>query len=289
MSTIHDRCAIPPFEDLIGMLGAAARHTATVWPECGATDDTHWRPAATLALDETVQGLQFVQQPIRRVADGRICGHEILARPAGSTDSAARETWFAALEGDHEITAIDISAVAATSRLHSGVGKVADRRAISCNCSIHSLGSDAWWRQLEQAVYARGHAAPLVVELTERGTPDHDGVLAEAVSALRALGVQVSLDDVGDPDGQHVLSLFGELRPDWIKLSGRLVMTAAAGPSREASRAEAELVGYLARAHAVGATVIAEGVETPAARMLCERLGVDAVQGFLMDVPMPVH
>ncbi|WP_443081470.1 hypothetical protein [Thiohalorhabdus sp.] len=39
--------------------------------------------------------LSFVQQPIRRLSDDRIRGHEILARPFGRADSAARGAWLA--------------------------------------------------------------------------------------------------------------------------------------------------------------------------------------------------
>ena len=282
-------CAIPFAFDLAGVAAGRADHRVPSRGLLETVDGSRWRPMATPAFDTTADCLRFVQQPIRRLSDDQVCGYEILARPFGRTDSAAREVCFAEIEDQHEITTVDIGALAAAGRLAGAVHTSDAQVAISCNCSIRSLGSSAWWRGLEHALETGGRGGALVVELTERGIPDHPDLLASAASALKKLGVQVSLDDVGDPDGQHVLALFEELRPDWVKLSGRLIAQAAQDQRQDASRAEAELTGYLARAHAVGASVVAEGVESQAARALCERLGVDAVQGFLLDKPVPVQ
>lgn len=281
--------AMPFALDRAGFAGAGPYHRVRSRGEREIANGSRARSVVTPDRTETNGFLRFVQQPIRRLSDDQICGYEILARPFGRTDSAAREVWFAEIEDQHEITTVDIGALAAAGRLAGAVHTSDAQVAISCNCSIRSLGSSAWWRGLEHALETGGRGAALVVELTERGTPDHPDLLASAASALKKLGVQVSLDDVGDPDGQHVLALFEELRPDWVKLSGRLIAQAAQDQRQDASRAEAELTGYLARAHAVGASVVAEGVESQAARALCERLGVDAVQGFLLDKPVPVQ
>jgi EAL domain-containing protein (putative c-di-GMP-specific phosphodiesterase class I) len=54
-------------------------------------------------------------------------------------------------------------------------------------------------------------------------------------------------------------------------------------PCRETTIVEA----VIAMAHAMGMTVVAEGVETPLQLSELERLGADILQGFLLGKPAP--
>jgi len=231
-------------------------------------------------------GLAFARQPIRGAAAGRVIAYEVLARPAGIDDTRSREGWFAAMEATGGIAWVDAEAVGAASALRSRLAATANATAVSCNGSLRSLGSAAWWAAIDRVVdVAPPDASPLVVELTERCSEIRPGALEEAARALRNRGVWICLDDVGDPAGQHVLALFERLRPDWVKLSGRLMARAVHGGRTGASRAEAELAGYVARARGIGAMVVAEGIENPRFQVLAERLGVDALQGFWSGEP----
>ena len=108
--------AMPFALDRAGFAGAGPYHRVRSRGEREIANGSRARSVVTPDRTETNGFLRFVQQPIRRLSDDRICGHEILARPFGRADSAAREAWFAEIEGDREVTTVDIAALAAAEK-----------------------------------------------------------------------------------------------------------------------------------------------------------------------------
>ncbi|MEZ5116190.1 MAG: EAL domain-containing protein [Candidatus Nanopelagicales bacterium] len=123
-------------------------------------------------------------------------------------------------------------------------------------------------------------ASALVLEVTESVLVQEP---TRAVAALRRLaerGVLASMDDFGT--GYTTLALLEHLPVSELKID-RSFVSHLGHPD-----ASPAMVGsIIALAHALGLTVVAEGVETEAVRASLERLEVDAVQGWLVARPMP--
>lgn len=132
---------------------------------------------------------------------------------------------------------------------------------------------------LERASFDR---ARLVVEVSERVIADDAGHMSSVVRGLRSLGVSVALDDFGA--GRTTLGQLGELPLDFLKIDRRFVAGLATdgGPFLVIIEAVTNL------AHALGMSVVAEGIETDVQRRLLLEVGCNLGQGFLLARPQPI-
>ena len=119
----------------------------------------------------------------------------------------------------------------------------------------------------------------LVLEITENVLISELGDAHRAIESLSALGVRIALDDFGT--GYSTLAHLRQLRTDILKID-RSFVSQISGQSRDR-----EIIGAVTgMAHALGMTVVAEGVETEAQREELTALGCDAAQGYLLAKPM---
>ena len=128
------------------------------------------------------------------------------------------------------------------------------------------------------------HAIPprlLCLEITEMTLVSEPEQVVQSLHRLRALGVKVSLDDFGT--GYSSLSYLKDLPVDELKIDRSFVRHLTDDGSRAAIlvRAAIEL------AHALGLSVVAEGVEDEETLEELGLLGCDLVQGFHVARPMP--
>ena len=120
----------------------------------------------------------------------------------------------------------------------------------------------------------------LELEVTESALV-HDGAhLAALSSRLREMGVGIAIDDFGT--GYSNLLYLKHFHPSKIKIDRSFVQTITSIPEdRAIVRAVIDM------AHAIGAKVVAEGVESAeVGRLLCE-LGCDEAQGYHFARPGP--
>jgi diguanylate cyclase (GGDEF)-like protein/PAS domain S-box-containing protein len=122
----------------------------------------------------------------------------------------------------------------------------------------------------------------LQLELTESaimGTAD--GPL-DALRALSAMGVRIAIDDFGT--GYSNLAYLRHLPVNELKIAGSFVEGLRAADRTDP--VDAQIVATLVTlAHALGLTVTAEGVETPAQAERLRRIGCDSGQGWLFARP----
>ncbi|MFK8251061.1 putative bifunctional diguanylate cyclase/phosphodiesterase [Ancylobacter terrae] len=121
----------------------------------------------------------------------------------------------------------------------------------------------------------------LEVEITENLLFGNQPEAFAALSALRAMGVRVALDDFGS--GYSSLGYVRRFRVDTIKIDRSF--TQNVGLTDDAA-AIIDCVVRLGRA--LGITVTAEGVETREQLRYLQQVGCHHVQGFLFAPPMPV-
>jgi diguanylate cyclase (GGDEF)-like protein/PAS domain S-box-containing protein len=121
----------------------------------------------------------------------------------------------------------------------------------------------------------------LELELTESTAMDKPEEAARAMSALRKLGVRLSLDDFGT--GFSSLSYLKRFPLSMIKLDRTFVHDITQNPD-DAAIAKA----VIAMAHGMGLRVVAEGVETEAQIGYLRTHGCDEMQGNLFSPALSV-
>jgi diguanylate cyclase (GGDEF)-like protein len=120
----------------------------------------------------------------------------------------------------------------------------------------------------------------LVLEITERSLLRDERHTKQALEQLHRLGARLSVDDYGT--GYSSLAYLRNLRAHQVKLDGTFTQGIPGDPADEAIvRSTIEL------AHKLGATVVAEGVETPEQWHHLADLGCDIAQGYLIGRPVP--
>jgi EAL domain-containing protein (putative c-di-GMP-specific phosphodiesterase class I) len=174
--------------------------------------------------------------------------------------------------------AVRRQALAAVSRLR--VYGLSDAR-LAINLSAGELAHPNICAMLTKEVRQAGlQLSDIEIEITEDILLDHvsDRTLAK-LRSLQDLGARLVLDDFGT--GHSGLSQLLRLPLDVLKLDKRFVR----GLCNE-SRSAAIVQSTVTLAHALGMTVVAEGVEHPGQAEALRAMGYDAVQGFLFAQPM---
>jgi EAL domain-containing protein (putative c-di-GMP-specific phosphodiesterase class I) len=118
----------------------------------------------------------------------------------------------------------------------------------------------------------------LILEVTEHAAVESYATLRSALAPLRQEGLRLAVDDAGA--GFSSLRHIVELQPDIIKIDRSLV----AGSDSDRAR-RTVIMTFVLMALDMQATVVAEGVETPAELSCVSGLGVDQAQGYLIGRP----
>lgn len=118
----------------------------------------------------------------------------------------------------------------------------------------------------------------LTVEVTETSSVRNRPAAVQNLSQLRAMGFRLSIDDFGT--GEASLAYLADLPSDELKLDRRFVSRLVTHErERHIIRSTIEL------AHALGQTVVAEGIEDEATYRALASLGCDVGQGYFLGRP----
>lgn len=153
---------------------------------------------------------------------------------------------------------------------------------VAVNVSARQLRNGTLCTQLAEALDASGLAPErLELELTESMLIDGSVDTLLTLSAIRDLGVGVALDDFGT--GYASLAMIKSLPLTMMKLDRSLIRGLPIDPT------DGVIVrGVIDTGHALGLTVVAEGVETVAQRDFLLAARCDEMQGFLFSPALPV-
>jgi diguanylate cyclase (GGDEF)-like protein/PAS domain S-box-containing protein len=238
-------------------------------PESG-TDTT---AAQRAAIRRVVYQRDFevVFQSVHDVPTGKVVGVEALARfprepfrPDGFLAQAALLGLGIELE-----TAI-------VARVISKVPQLPEDIFVAVNISPAAALVAPWTQMLADVDPSR-----IVLELTEHDAVLDYGALDDALEPCRARGVRVAVDDVGAgfSSFSHVL----ELSPEFVKIDQSITRHIDVDDARRRlAHAIAELAGQM------GATVIAEGVETQGELDTINAVGISSAQGYYLSRPRPL-
>ena len=217
-------------------------------------------------------------QPVASLATGEVTSVEALVRWRHPTrGELAPGAFLPAVEHTplmRRLTAYVLDhALAAAARLPREM-------AMAVNVSPQDVLDEGFAEQVS-ATLARHRVQPqrLILEVTETAVLADPDQAAETLAGLRALGVRVALDDFGT--GYSSLTHLHRMRVDIVKVDRSFVAALRDDPA-----ARAIVRSTVVLAHALGATVVAEGVETLEAVRLARANGCDAVQGFALARPL---
>lgn len=153
------------------------------------------------------------------------------------------------------------------------------RVAIAVNVSATNLERPDFLQSIENACAVHGVPyAALHIECTENVVLTGASTVA-TLQAIRALGVQVALDDFGI--GYCNLSCLHNLPAEILKLDQSLIAPIAVNP-----RAWEIVQSIIALGHELGYRMLAEGVETKQIFDMLVAAGCDGIQGYYLARPM---
>jgi diguanylate cyclase (GGDEF)-like protein len=251
-------------------------------PPVGPTAVSRFSLANELRAALTGDELRVHYQPQADLASHAIRGVEALVRwqhpklgllAAGEFMPLAEQTSLA-----RDIDRLVLDSAAAQWRPWYELGVVLD---LAVNMTALGLADPELPEQIDE-VLAR-HGLPgehLVLEVTEHTLLRNADSVRETLAGLDGRGIRLAIDDYGT--GYSSLSYLRDLHARQLKLD----RTFTAGiPGDEADE---RIVGSTIHlAHALGATVVAEGVETLEQWNHLAALGCDVAQGYFIGHPVP--
>lgn len=150
---------------------------------------------------------------------------------------------------------------------------------IAINLSIFELIDPLVVKKLsEMCLLAAVPPSSIVVEITETAFANHAEIVSRNVKKLKAAGFQVHLDDFGT--GYSSLSYLSAFELDAIKID--ISFTRFIETDEKIKNIVQAIIDL---SKAVGAKVIAEGVENQAQMTILEAMGCDYYQGFYLSRP----
>jgi diguanylate cyclase len=222
----------------------------------------HYQPQADL-LTRRIRGVEALlrwQHPTR----GLLPAHEFIR--------AAERSGFAT-----ELRRFVLETATAQWREWSSAGVSLELSVNLSAIDLHDASLPA-----EIGLLLERHGMPpqsLVVEITERTLGD-EARTREVAERLNTLGVRLAIDDFGTEYAS--LASLRRLPVHVVKLDRSLLADVPGEPT-----AEAIVGGSVELAHALGAIVVAEGIETREQWRFVHMLGCDVAQGYLVGRPAP--
>jgi EAL domain-containing protein (putative c-di-GMP-specific phosphodiesterase class I) len=153
---------------------------------------------------------------------------------------------------------------------------------LAVNVSVRQLMTSGYCKSVAEILARTGmNPASLILELTESIVIEHSARIMAVLVSLNRLGVRLALDDFGT--GYSSLSYLSKLPIQIVKIDQGLIA--------ELNQATGRIVvaGVADIAHALGISVVAEGVETEMQRDEICAVGCDFAQGYLFARPMPAE
>ena len=248
--------------------------------------EAYGNPAATLSLMSemlramTEGGLALHYQPKFSLAEDRVSGFEALIR----WDHPERGRIFpddfiqVAEETGHirQLTEWVVSQA------------ITDQQVLKRNGFDLPISVNVSGRQLNDESFAlwaigkvKSSGARLCFEITETAVINDPEKALRIINLFLATGIGISIDDYGA--GLSSLSYLKQIPANELKIDKSFILTLTEGPSDQLM-----IKSTIDLAHAMGMSVVAEGVETEHAMALLKVMGADTAQGYFISRPQPL-
>jgi predicted signal transduction protein with EAL and GGDEF domain len=250
--------------------------------------------------DETLQRVRIEQQLARAVANheieayyqpivdlrtGRVSAVEALARWRHPEDGLVGPDVFIPVAEDSGLIreiGRDVlrQACATVQQWRRTVPGLADL-SVTVNVSVRQLLSGGFCDHLVEALHDTGlPAANLTLEITESMLLEESDTVTAELHRIKSTGVRLAMDDFGA--GYSSIAVLLRVQVDVLKVD-KAFLDVDSRSGGALMRAIADL------GHALGLTVVAEGVETPDQLEHVRAANCDAAQGYLFARPLPAE
>ncbi|HTZ85752.1 MAG TPA: bifunctional diguanylate cyclase/phosphodiesterase, partial [Solirubrobacteraceae bacterium] len=221
-------------------------------------------------------------QPKLDLRDGRVCGVEALLRwrhpergmlmPGEFIPVVERTALIGPLTG----ALIDTALSQMAHWRERGI-----ELSVAVNLSARNLLDRDLPSQVAGALHRHAIAPErLTLEVTESATLLDPARATETLSALRAIGVAISIDDFGS--GNASIGYLSTLPADELKIDRSFIAEVCTD-----ERASAIVRSVIDLARNLELRVVAEGIETEGVLERLRELGCDVAQGFFIARPLP--
>ncbi|WP_322403654.1 putative bifunctional diguanylate cyclase/phosphodiesterase [Massilia luteola] len=267
----------------LALAAAKRRHSGVAFASETGAEPAHEQLSLIGDMRRALLAGEFTlaYQPKLALGSGRIVAVEALLRwqhPERGSIAPARFIPFAEQTGFiREITPWVLETAVRQAAVWHAAGLDI---AVSANLSTLDLLDPHLGRRVRDLLET--YAVParrLCLEITESALMDDPAQAQAHLDELAALGIKLSIDDYGV--GQASLAYLKSLPVDELKLD-RSFVTAITESPRNAAIVESTIM----LSHALGLTVVAEGVETPAELRWLREHGCDIAQGYCIARPM---
>jgi diguanylate cyclase (GGDEF)-like protein len=227
--------------------------------------------------------LRLAYQPIYRTRDRRMVGVEVLLRWQHPTLGTIPPSVFievAEQSGLIEVIGPKVLRAACTEAVQWPPGADGEGLFVSVNVSPRQLRGGELPTLVADCLRDTGlPASRLHLELTETAVIGDEMLAAALLDKLHRTGVKVWLDDFGT--GFSGLSHLRQVPVDGVKIDKSFVADMQRDPDDLALT-----TAIIAMAHALGITVVAEGIEQEVQFDLLAQRGCDLAQGYWLSHPV---
>lgn len=245
----------------------------------------HQRRADELQVLERLQDLIARErlitayQPILLMRDRTVMGFEALSRGARGTGFDSADDLFGAAT-EHGLL-VELDRLCRTRAFLSS-GRIPSNSKIFVNTLPATIRDPQFRGKPLIDFLQRAQVSPerIVVEITEKLVIENYGLFRETMAYFTDLGMSFAVDDVGA--GYSGLESISRLKPHFLKIDTSLVRDV------HSSVVNREMVkAIISLGNGIGATVIAEGIQTDEEVKALQGMGVDYGQGFFLARPDP--
>lgn len=242
---------------------------------------SHYRIAAVLHEALEKQEFSLAYQPQIELATGALVGAEALLRwHSDSLGQVSPSDFIPVAEDTGMIDAIGAWVLGEAVREAAGWMRQGLALKISVNVSARQFQRSEVADQVTRALADHGlPAEQLVIELTETSFLHSASATEYELCRLREQGVRVAIDDFGT--GYSSLSYIREMSLDFLKIDRSFIQ-----PIQESQKDRNLVKAMIDMSHAMGLSVVAEGIEHAPDLEILQALGCDQAQGYHIARPM---
>ena len=252
--------------------------------EASRLAEAPWELSLHAKIDEGLRNgdIWLAYQAQWDLVDNRICGAEALIRWNHPTRGPiAPNAFILQAERAGRIDALTYWVLDEAITATLAINAHGERFQMSVNLSGQLVDKPDLVRNFADIVARRGVDPSLItIEVTETSSVGNRPAAVHNLTRLRQLGFRLSIDDFGT--GEASLTYLADLPSDELKLDRRFVSKIV-----DSHRERAIVTSTIGLAHALGQTVVAEGIEDAATLALLRELGCDHAQGFYLGRPQP--
>lgn len=223
-----------------------------------------------------VQGtIRTVFDPIVRLTDRHVIGHEALSRTTVATSFESMEHLFAFAETTEYL--LEFERLCRSVAIRSAVPEPG-KALLFLNTSPRAAEDPEWKDGTIDRLLREHGLSPdrVVIEITERTAVDRAGAFQAALKSFKKRGYRVAVDDMGA--GHATLQSLVAVEPDFLKFDTSLV--------RDIDKSNIKrglLLSLRTLAEKINARVIAEGVEREGELSTLRELGIELGQGYYLN------